>query len=80
MPQWNTITFQTPYGHSTYHGLDVQIEKRYANGLSFSAAYTWSHSLDNIAEQFGSGGGGLQSSKEFVRAGAIPISICAIAS
>jgi hypothetical protein len=68
IPRWNTITFQTPYGHSTYHGLDVQLEKRYSAGLSFSSAYTWSHSLDNIAEQFGSGGGGLQSSKSFASA------------
>ena len=65
IPRWNTISFHTPFGHSTYHGLDLQFEKRYAAGLSFSASYTWSHSLDNIAEQFGSGGGGLQSTKDF---------------
>ncbi len=47
IPRWNTITFQTPYGHSTYHGLDVQLEKRYSAGLSFTTSYTWSHSLDN---------------------------------
>jgi len=68
IPRWNTITFQTPYGHSTYHGLDVQLEKRYSAGFSFSTSYTWSHSLDNIAEQFGSAGGGLQSSKNFASA------------
>jgi hypothetical protein len=28
--------------------------------LSFSAAYTWGHSIDNVPEQFGSGGGGVQ--------------------
>jgi hypothetical protein len=68
IPRWNTITLFTPYGHSTYHGIDAQVEKRYSSGMSFTASYTWSHSLDNIAEQFGSGGGGLQSSKDFASA------------
>jgi hypothetical protein len=65
IPRWNTINFRSPYGHSSYHGLDAQVEKSYASGLSFTAAYTWSHALDNIAEQFGSGGGGLQNFKDF---------------
>ena len=56
IPRWNTISLFTPYGHSTYHGIDAQVEKRYSSGVSFTASYTWSHSLDNIAEQFGSGG------------------------
>ena len=53
------------FGHSTYHGMDVQLEKRFGRGVSFSASYTWSHSLDNVPEQFGSGGGGLQSFRDF---------------
>lgn len=57
IPQWNNINFFSPYGHASYHGLDVQLECRYGHGLSFSAAYTWSHSIDNVTEQFGSGGG-----------------------
>ena len=65
IPQWNSINFRTPYGHATYHGMDVQLEKRYTSGFSWSLAYTWSHSLDNIPEQFGSGGGGLQSFRDF---------------
>jgi hypothetical protein len=65
IPRWNNINFRSPFGHSSYHGLDLQLEKRYAAGMAFSASYTWAHSLDNIAEQFGSGGGGLQSVKDF---------------
>lgn len=65
IPQWNTIDLQSPYGHSSYHGMDVQLERRYAQGLSVTAAYTWGHSLDNIAEQFGAGGGGLQDFSNF---------------
>ena len=65
IPDWNNIDLQTPYGHAGYHGLDLQLERRYAQGLSLSAAYTWSHSIDNIPEQFGSGGGGLQDFRDF---------------
>ncbi|MDZ4797746.1 MAG: carboxypeptidase regulatory-like domain-containing protein [Bryobacteraceae bacterium] len=65
LPEWNTISFRTPYGHASYHGLDVQLERRYANGLSFTAAWNWSHSLDNIAEQFGQGNGSVQDSANF---------------
>ena len=60
IPQWNNITFRSPFGHASYHGLDAAVERRFARGLSLTSAYTWSHSLDNIDEQFGSGGGGLQ--------------------
>jgi hypothetical protein len=65
IPQWNTITLQTPYGHSTYSGLNVQVEKRYAAGVIFHAAYTWSHSIDNIAELFGGAAGDLQQTTNF---------------
>lgn len=32
---------------SVYHGLDVQVRKRFSHGLSFMAAYTWSKLMDN---------------------------------
>jgi hypothetical protein len=59
MPQWNNVALTSPYGHASYHGLDVQLDKRYSNGIAFTAAYTWAHSIDNVPEQFGPGGGGL---------------------
>lgn len=59
IPAWNTISLFAPFGQSNYHGLDVQVERRYSSGFYFSTAYTWSHSIDNIPEQFGPGGGGL---------------------
>ncbi len=64
-PQWNTITYETPYGHSSYNGLNVQLERRFANGLGLSAAYTWAHSMDNIAELFGGPAGDLQQIDNF---------------
>ncbi len=59
IPQWNTVDLVSPFGQSNYHGLDLEATKRFSRGFSFSAAYTWSHSIDNLPEQFGPGGGGL---------------------
>ncbi len=40
-PQFTGVTENdVPIGNSAYHGLGVQVNKRYSNGLSFSAAYT----------------------------------------
>lgn len=33
--------------HSTYHGLQAKVEKRFASGLYFLGSYTWSKSIDN---------------------------------
>lgn len=65
LPQYNTISYQSPYGHSSYNGLNVQLEKRYAAGVTLSAAYTWSHSMDNVAELFGGSAGDIQQTTDF---------------
>jgi hypothetical protein len=31
---------------STYHSLQVQLQRRFSNGFMFDIAYTWSHALD----------------------------------
>ncbi len=41
------ITSFQPWGSSTYHALETQMERRLSNGLTFRAAYTWSHAIDN---------------------------------
>lgn len=42
-----------PYGSSVYHGLDLQLTRRFSNGLQFVGAYTWSHNIDDsTAEVF----------------------------
>jgi hypothetical protein len=43
----STITSYQPNGNSTYHGLDFQLTRRYSNNLSFVAAYTFSHNIDD---------------------------------
>jgi len=49
----SNITAYEPIGSSTYHGLDLQVNKRLTNGLSLIGAYTWSHNIDDsTAEVF----------------------------
>jgi hypothetical protein len=43
----SNITAYAPQATSTYHGLALQLNRRYSNGLAFIAAYTWSHALDD---------------------------------
>jgi hypothetical protein len=43
----STITSYQPIGNSIYHGLDVQVTRRYTRNLSLVAAYTWSHNIDD---------------------------------
>src|SRR5260370_21595535 len=56
-PQYGSISAWEPVGISTYHSLQLFAEKRMSNGLSFSAGYTYSRSLDM-------GGGGNSASAE----------------
>ncbi len=41
------ITAYAPQGYSSYNGLQLQLNRRYSNGLAFVAAYTWSHTEDD---------------------------------
>ena len=40
--QWNGFI-----GHSYYDSLQVQLQRRLVNGLQYSVAYTWAHTIDN---------------------------------
>ncbi|MBM3776417.1 MAG: hypothetical protein FJW37_14830 [Acidobacteria bacterium] len=50
-PQFSNIT-QLSAGifNSSYHGLVLKVEKRFAGGLSFVSHYTWSKFLDDFAQ------------------------------
>jgi hypothetical protein len=43
----SAITAYLPVGNSKYNGLALQLTKRYSKSLSYIAAYTWSHALDD---------------------------------
>lgn len=41
------IVGYAPQATSSYHGLALQLNRRFSNGLSYIAAYTWSHLEDD---------------------------------
>ncbi|MCI0402996.1 MAG: TonB-dependent receptor [Acidobacteria bacterium] len=54
-----TITRVTNGGKSTYHGLQVSLNRRLSRtrfgDFGFTSTYTWSHMIDNASEIFGPG-------------------------
>jgi len=47
------VAYNVSDGLSAYHSLQSSLERRFANGIGFLTAYTWSHSIDFVANQFG---------------------------
>jgi hypothetical protein len=47
---YQSINIRRHFGTSSYHGLQVQMNRRYIRGLQFSAAYTWGKTL-GIADE-----------------------------
>ena len=53
-PQFTTMFFITNQGNSSYHSLQAEIVKRFAQGWTFQANYTWSKALgDNEGDEAG---------------------------
>jgi hypothetical protein len=48
----STITKYVPWGASNYQGLQTQLNKRFSQGLSFQASYTFSKNIDNDTADF----------------------------
>ena len=42
----------SPIGNSTYHGMALQLNKRFSNNVQMLAAYTWSHLIDDSTADF----------------------------
>ena len=49
VPVFSSIFAQDTIASSAYNSLQVSLEKRFAKGLQFTAAYTWSHSIDEAS-------------------------------
>jgi hypothetical protein len=47
-----SITADLPIGGSNYHGLESSLQRRFSNGLTFQAAYTYSRTIDNSTADF----------------------------
>ena len=58
---YGSVDFKSDIGRSTYHALNVSLERRFNAGLLFQARYTWSHSIND-----GSVGGGESNGPENV--------------
>ena len=56
-PNVTNVNYRTNYGDAKYHSLQTRVEKRAANGLTLSLAYTWSHYTSNGANINGGGNG-----------------------
>lgn len=46
-PQFTSILRAEPAGNSTYNALEAKLERRFSSNLTFLAAYTWSHFIDD---------------------------------
>lgn len=51
-PHMPTVFWGDDRGRSSYHGLELKADRRFSNGLSFLASYTWSRVIDNGASGF----------------------------
>jgi hypothetical protein len=52
-PGVSGVTYMVSDGNSNYNSLQTSLEKRFSSGLGFLASYTWSHSIDTLANAFG---------------------------
>jgi len=48
----SNITADLPLGSSNYHGLETSLQRRFSNGLTFQASYTYSRTIDNSTADF----------------------------
>jgi hypothetical protein len=58
---YGSVDYKSDIGSSTYDALLLSLDRRFSNGLSFQAHYTWSHSIND-----GSVGGGESNGPENV--------------
>ncbi len=54
-PGFGSVQGFTSDGVSTYHGLQVLLNRRFSSGLEFNAHYTWSRALDNTGGNISTG-------------------------
>jgi hypothetical protein len=47
----NAITRDESTGDSSYHAMQVWVDRRFTDRLAFQGAYTWSHTISNVPTQ-----------------------------
>ena len=55
-PQFGQIRHYSNYGHSTYHGGTIKIERRMSNSWSLTSFYTFSKAIDEDSDDAAAGG------------------------
>jgi Carboxypeptidase regulatory-like domain/TonB dependent receptor len=55
-PQFGAVNLISNFGHNTYHGGTVRVEKRYSAGLVLNAFYTFQKTLTDNENETGVGG------------------------
>ncbi len=51
-PSLGSYTLIVSDANSTYHGLQLQLNRRFARGFQCTTAYTWSHAVDEVSDFF----------------------------
>ena len=46
-PTFGAINLFSGHAHSSYHALQLKVERRFRAGFSLLSSYTWSHAIDN---------------------------------
>ena len=64
-PNFGYIEYTNAIGYSNYNGLQASLNRRFNNGLSILAAYTYSHSLDDAPEELESNSGAPPNGRDF---------------
>lgn len=54
-PLFGGNPFMSYEGISNYNSLQAKLQRRFSNGLSYLATYTWSHALQNTVDPLGGG-------------------------
>ncbi|MBL8187056.1 MAG: carboxypeptidase regulatory-like domain-containing protein [Acidobacteria bacterium] len=49
-PTITQLTYYSSRGSSIYHGLTASLQKRFSDNFSFQANYTWSKTIDDVAD------------------------------
>jgi hypothetical protein len=47
---FNSVDAQLSDGSSVYHGLTVNVQKRFSHGFELLSSYTWSHAIDDSTD------------------------------
>jgi hypothetical protein len=51
-PNFGPRVLRSSIGNSSYHALQTQVERRFADGFQIRGSYTWSRGLDSTSESF----------------------------